>query len=338
MDQNQLAQLNERFAELSRDLQQEHQLRLALEDRLAAMTKDNPTGSQTTPTAQQPATTTPPHHAPALTPKMAAPTPFDGTRGTLAEAFISQVHLYITVNAARFPNDHSKVAFALSYLTGNASSWARPYTIAAVKGQPVSFDQFNIDFEAMYFDTTRKDTAIRTLRSLRQTKSVADYTYAFNCQAPLTGYRTEDLIDLYRLGLKSEIHSALIMHPTPFTTLTEITNLAIKLDNALNGARHFQPFVGSNTSNAPRPDPDAMDISAATTSLPDRSEMRARGLCFHCGKSGHLYSACPDRPKPRNNRKQRTFQVSELAAEIDKILTQRSTGQAGSSKNGGAQE
>ena len=45
-----------------------------------------------------------------------------------------------------------------------------------------------------------------------------------------------------------------------------------------------------------RKDPNAMDIDAMTTKQWD--EAMKKGLCFGCGKQGHLSRDCPTRKKP----------------------------------------
>ena len=45
-----------------------------------------------------------------------------------------------------------------------------------------------------------------------------------------------------------------------------------------------------------RKDPNAMDIDAMTTE--QRDEAMKKGLCFRCGKQGHLSRDCPTKKKP----------------------------------------
>ena len=45
-----------------------------------------------------------------------------------------------------------------------------------------------------------------------------------------------------------------------------------------------------------RKDPNAMDIDAMTTEQQD--EAMKKGLCFRCGKQGHLSRDCPTKKRP----------------------------------------
>jgi hypothetical protein len=65
------------------------------------------------------------------------PDKFNGSRGVKAEVFGSQVGLYVLSNPTLFPDDLSKVVFALSYLTGAASKWAQPITQRVFAGEAV---------------------------------------------------------------------------------------------------------------------------------------------------------------------------------------------------------
>src|SRR6188474_161513 len=52
------------------------------------------------------------------------PEPFDGETPELLPAFISQVQLVLNTHPAEFPDEKSKIAYAVSYLAGGAFEWA----------------------------------------------------------------------------------------------------------------------------------------------------------------------------------------------------------------------
>ena len=47
--------------------------------------------------------------------------------------------------------------------------------------------------------------------------------------------------------------------------------------------------------NFVRKDPNAMDVDSMT--VKQRAEAMKKGLCFRCGKHGHLSKNCPDKTK-----------------------------------------
>ncbi|OAV91987.1 hypothetical protein PTTG_27793 [Puccinia triticina 1-1 BBBD Race 1] len=61
-------------------------------------------------------------------PKIGLPDKYDGTRGPKAEVYVTQIGLYVLSNPRMFPNDRSRIIFSISYLTGQASEWAQPFT------------------------------------------------------------------------------------------------------------------------------------------------------------------------------------------------------------------
>ncbi|WAQ88061.1 hypothetical protein PtA15_9A186 [Puccinia triticina] len=114
---------------------------------------------------------------PAKGPKIGLPDKYDGTKGPKAEVYVTQIGLYVLSNPRMFPDDCSKVIFLISYLTGQASEWAQPFTTKLFAGQPVLYLDFATAFQMMYYDTKRKYRAEKALRQLKQTKSVAHYTF-----------------------------------------------------------------------------------------------------------------------------------------------------------------
>ncbi|PLW54915.1 hypothetical protein PCANC_05917 [Puccinia coronata f. sp. avenae] len=94
------------------------------------------------------------------------------TRGALAENFVSQIGLHALTYPEWFPNDSSKVAFAISFLTDYTATWAQLYTTKLFAGTPIAFLEFLNDFKASFFDLNHKHQAKVTLQSIRQTGTV----------------------------------------------------------------------------------------------------------------------------------------------------------------------
>ncbi|KAI7955667.1 hypothetical protein MJO29_007066 [Puccinia striiformis f. sp. tritici] len=246
-------------------------------------------------------------------PKMGLPEKFSGSRGAKAERWVNQIGLYMIANAHLFPDDRTKVLWSLSYLDGQALEWANQFAKKLFQAEFISYDgDFAKAFISMYFDTEKKTRAEASLRKLKQTKSVADYTHQFNVHAHHTGWEVTTLISHYRQGLKSNVRLALIILRADFTTLADISNLSLKIDNELNGGK---THTGSLTGNDTTPDPNAMDVSALNGRLSDseKTRMMRAGLCFRCSARGHLSRDCPEKIKKG---KQRDAQIAELEEEI----------------------
>jgi hypothetical protein len=267
--------------------------------------------------------------APVKGPKIGAPDKFDGTRGAKAEVFLNQVNLYTLANQHLFGNERAILVFILSYLTGQASSWAQPWMAKVMDPTAVIVTKdFNIQFTAMYCDTEKKTRAEAAIRALKQTKSVSHYTHQFNLHAHNTGWETATLVSQYRHGLKPQIRLMLLMARTKFPELADAANLALKIDNELNG---IAPPEASST-----PDPNAMDLSVMRGRLLDKEKTRMMraGLCFQCGTQGHISKDCPERGQKGKGRER--SRIAALEEEVKQLKAGGS--KADSSKNGGAQE
>ena len=196
--------------EMRRTLNEEQAQRLATEERLRAAeariaeaaNNNNQAANNNDQAANnnnQPQPAPPPAPVPApSTLVLAKPKPFDGTRGALAEAFMSQIGLHTFTFPERFPTDSTKVAFALSFLTDYAATWAQPYLEALIGGRALVFQDFLNDFSASFYDHNRRQKAEIALRGLRQTGTVSAYTQTFNMHARTVGWA--DGVELLKGG------------------------------------------------------------------------------------------------------------------------------------------
>jgi hypothetical protein len=133
----------------------------------------------------------------------------------------------------------------------------------------VSPEEFHANFATMYSNSEKKAKAEAALWALKQTKLVAHYTHQFTLHAHKTGWETQTLISQYKQGLKTQVLLVLLMACTEFEHLSEVSNLALKVDNELNR------MTPQETS--PTPDPNAMDLSAMRGHLSDTEKTRQ---CF----------------------------------------------------------
>lgn len=223
-----LVEETNRRTELATQLQEEIGRRERAEARVSQLEtgQEQPPSAQPTslpqqqppPTVHMPAqpTTAPPAAVPSPAMpliKVATPDKYEGSRGALAEAYASQVGIYITMNSTLFTTDKSKVLFAISYLTGEAIKWAQPFLHRALDSEtpnPITYQEFVHAFEAVFFDSDRQKRAEAALRALKQTKSAAEYTIRFNQLAPATKWELPTLISHYRQGLKSNVRIPMI--------------------------------------------------------------------------------------------------------------------------------
>ncbi|OAV84860.1 hypothetical protein PTTG_30997 [Puccinia triticina 1-1 BBBD Race 1] len=139
----------------------------------------------------------------------------------------------------------------------------------------------------------------------------------------------------YQQGLKKDIRLALVLARVHFNQLADLSNLALKIDNEINGADMTTVDPGPTT------DPNAMDLSAmrGQLSAKEKAEMMRSGLCFFCGDKGHIARECP---KKFRGKGKAAVRIAELEEQVRRLTTGQGTsesaGLAEESKNGDARE
>lgn len=308
----------------------------AAETRLAAIEAASAAPPATQPTTQpQVYTASPAHHGP----KIASPDKFEGKRGVKAEIFISQVSLYVMTNHRMFLDERSKVAFAISYLSGEASIWATPLVNKLLEpdsDSTITYADFITAFKSAYYDPHRVTKAENELRALRQTRSVVEYSTKFNQLASIISWDQQTLLSHFRGHLKPEISVHMIRDE--FKTLAEAVTIATNIDNALHPTK--ESAFGTASSSTPTStanvasiiDPDAMDCSAMRFNIPTKEYQRRKdnNLCFYCGKANHSVSRCTqlkaDNERAGKSKWKGKAQISEVTIRGDTVETKGEEG------------
>ncbi|PLW55693.1 hypothetical protein PCANC_04609 [Puccinia coronata f. sp. avenae] len=154
-----------------------------------------------------------------------------------------QIGLHAPTYPEQFPNNSSKVAFAISFLTDYAATWAQPYTTKLFAGTPVAFLEFLNNFKARFFNLNRKHQAEVALRSIYQTSMVAAYMQAFNMHACALEWS------------KSTLNESIPARP-------EGEEMALQAGNTIEAIRSGHPNPIPRSTSTPAPDPNAMDLLA----------------------------------------------------------------------------
>jgi hypothetical protein len=273
----------------------------------------------------------------------AKPERYAGDIGATARSFLANFALWANVQGERMntripatattPESWAAdanlwIASAMSFLTGDAATWALPYQEALTKGDHpfADWSAFIATFEARFIGRTQEADARRAMAQLVQGNgSVAEYQVRFNNLAPLTRYSDVDLWERYRKGLSDEVKDVLAISDRDVSDLAKLKEGVLAVDKRMRERKderaakaakapaqgQWRPAVpaavpASASWNVQRPivtapvrNPNAMDVDATFAGRRVGDSFRAewtagmRNRCYGCGEAGHVKSACP---------------------------------------------
>ena len=242
-------------------------------------------------------------------PRYQEPEWFDGTRAA-SRGFLNQCRLAFMLQPNRFTNDRTKVGFMLSHLKGRALGWASPLI---EKDDPILADleAFLTEFQRIFGDPDCKKNAARKLRTLRQGSSgTAEYAAEFLQLVADVNWNDEAQANQFYEGLSEEVKDELARFDAPEAT-PELIQLSIRIDNRLRKRaeskknKNNEPWrtqnattlaTGRDNAGDYGPGPMIIDATRKTLTESERDARRRQGLCFYCGKRGHLVASCPSKP------------------------------------------
>ncbi|KAG6894906.1 hypothetical protein C0992_004023 [Termitomyces sp. T32_za158] len=121
-------------------------------------------------------------HGPGPRPSISPPEKYDGASKNLADQFISQVKA--AAEFERFCDDHQKILWAQSYLTGSALAWSRVITTGSedlnLNLRRFVWTAWLADFKAAFGLRDLVQDALNRIGVLQQgSQSITDYCTAF---------------------------------------------------------------------------------------------------------------------------------------------------------------
>jgi hypothetical protein len=249
--------------------------------------------------------------------KLSPPKAFSGKRDEL-EDFVQDVQMYLDINEETYDTDKKKIGYMLSFMNdGDAKTWKTAFRRSVTTNGVIDLGTWTNFLKKVNDSFKPYDAPGDALEDLLELKrgnsSIDDHISRFRIilersEVPTT---SPSAINYFWKSLNPPLQKELLRLHTPPTDLEDWYKWASKLDN---NYRKFQRMIGRDSNNPndkkkedskkkwnfhkKEKDPNAMDTSLGALTIEQRTEMMKKGLCFGCGKHGHLSKDCPDKKKP----------------------------------------
>jgi hypothetical protein len=192
-------------------------------------------------------------------PKMNPPPMFNGNREDVI-SFISKCYLNFQANPSTFADERLKILFAASRLEGPPYAWFHPinerYNDPTQQNPPEAetFTAFAAKLRALYGDPNLHENAERTLRSLRQTTTVAAYIQEFEKNRQYVEWNDRALRSNFYEGLYDSVKGHMISGGVP-DNLLELQELATRIAARMEGHKSSR-LQNSTQTRLPGRTPD----------------------------------------------------------------------------------
>jgi hypothetical protein len=262
--------------------------------------------------------------------------------------------MFFAFNEDKFDQDSKKVLWMSTFLTGTAAHWIEPAVVeylakrneagkctTAMSEKTIaifrSIEGFQKQIKAIFGDINEVETAERAIINIKQQNSVANYTAEFQRYSMRLSWQDDALRVQYYRGLKEGIKDELA-RGTKSATLNELIRNATDIDNRnyeRNRERkgYFVPTHNRKPQYPPqnghkrggqRYDPMELDAVEKKTWGPkkkgkgeknkQKEYRREKGLCYTCGKDGHLARDCSQKKNAAAAERPKGLRKKEVGA------------------------
>ncbi|CCG85028.1 protein of unknown function [Taphrina deformans PYCC 5710] len=252
--------------------------------------------------------------------KLKEPEVFNGGRKDL-ERFLAALLLKFSAERKRFPDDHSKITYAMSLLRGDAFEIVQNQIVQDVDNLG-SFQDFRSSLERAFGDPDSAQTAMLELENLRQRGSIVKYNAEFHRLENILHLNDIAKLAFYRRGVSDHIKNILSEKLEKYDTFEAFEKAVTQLDANLyvrkqdqrysvrgTAPRHHHgrgdntgprgPAVITEQTHTPMEIDAVISTPARRGPLSDKEKKyrRDNDLCSYCGGSGHYANSCPEKKK-----------------------------------------
>src|SRR6266850_368726 len=232
--------------------------------------------------------------------KIGAIEKFEGDKRKL-RGFLTDVRVHHKLE--RILAEADKTMYAITHLGGTPKTYFEPFTKEFLEKESddwgeatrrifTNYSTFETLLESAFGNVDMAKEQAQKIVELKQTKSAAKFATEFLHLKSYLDWEETAYIQVFEQALKPEVRRGLLYAPKPRTLLSLIDS-AVRIDNAEYEIRKRRtPDVGER----PRAKKDKEGDTIMTGAV-DQQEARKKGLCFFCGRKGHMARDCYSKKK-----------------------------------------
>ena len=190
------------------------------------------------------------------TPGMKPPDKFDGEASSKLRGFLQSCKILFSNDPSTFSSNRQKVLYAASYLSGRAAQWFEPYLDLLDNRNPTcilnNWDRFEQQLFTLFGDPNEVRNAEFELNSLSMKENGKASTYIAQFRALQSRVEWNDAAFAFhfRKGLPSRITDQLALTGLRLTTLQQLIDRTIELDNCYHDKMRFNKKSDPSSSTA----------------------------------------------------------------------------------------
>ncbi|KAF8753956.1 Retrotransposon gag protein [Rhizoctonia solani] len=195
--------------------------------------------------------------------KVDHPDAYTGKIGNEARQWLTRMLAWVRLNQRMFPTDQETLSFLLMNMKDAAGAWAHPHLnqLGSHRALIQSVDDFRTEFLNAFGNPDATRAAERQITHLTQTGTCAEYITKFRTIAMDLDWNNAALRGQFARGLHWEVSRLIATRERRPTTLLELQNAALVIDNALREERASHPPKG-NKSGASNTTPNRGQVPA----------------------------------------------------------------------------